>query len=151
VLGLAGVLRSVARDRNGELARVGEDQFVLHLPKACASTRRPPPPWRSTPCTTTAWKRAQRVISGITVSIGIAMYPFHGNEWASLLAAMDAATHQAKDLGRNRVALFNPASDALRANHRRTHWSRLLTEALSRTKSALRTAGRADQQRRPHP
>ena len=65
------------------------------------------------------------------------MYPFHGNDWSVLLAASDAATHQAKDEGRNRVALFNPASDALRANHRRTHWSRLITEAIEQDEIAL--------------
>jgi EAL domain-containing protein (putative c-di-GMP-specific phosphodiesterase class I) len=78
-----------------------------------------------------------RVVSNITASIGIAMYPFHGGDWPALLAATDAATHQAKDEGRNRVALFNPASDALRANHRRTHWSRLITEAIEQDDIAL--------------
>ncbi|MCW5605084.1 MAG: EAL domain-containing protein, partial [Burkholderiales bacterium] len=66
-----------------------------------------------------------------------ALYPLHGNEWNALLAATDAATHQAKDQGRNRVTLFNPASDALRASHRRTHWSRLVAEALDQDELAL--------------
>jgi diguanylate cyclase (GGDEF)-like protein len=138
VLGLSGVLRSVARSRNGDLFRIGEDQFVLHMAEA-----------RREDAQTTAAvmldaihnyrleMARNRVASNITASIGIAMYPFHGNDWPALLAAVDAATHQAKDEGRNRVVLFNPASDALRANHRRTHWSRLITEAIEQDEIAL--------------
>lgn len=138
VLGLSGVLRSVARSRNGDLFRIGEDQFVLHMAEA-----------RREDAQTTAAvmldaihnyrleMARNRVVSNITASIGIAMYPFHGNDWPVLLAAVDAATHQAKDEGRNRVVLFNPASDALRANHRRTHWSRLITEAIEQDEIAL--------------
>ncbi len=138
VLGLSGVLRSVARSRNGDLFRIGEDQFVLHMAEA-----------RREDAQTTAAvmldaihnyrleMARNRVVSNITASIGIAMYPFHGNDWPALLAAVDAATHQAKDEGRNRVVLFNPASDALRANHRRTHWSRLITEAIEQDEIAL--------------
>lgn len=138
VLGLAGVLRSVARDRNGDLSRVGEDQFVLHLPEGLREHAQAAATMALDAVHNYRLETAHnRVVSGVTASIGIAMYPFHGNEWAALLAAMDAATHQAKDLGRNRVALFNPASDALRANHRRTHWSRLLTEALEQDEIGL--------------
>ena len=138
VIGLSGVLRSVARSRNGDLFRIGEDQFVLHMAEA-----------RREDAQTTAAvmldaihnyrleMARNRVVSNITASIGIAMYPFHGNDWPALLAAVDAATHQAKDEGRNRVVLFNPASDALRANHRRTHWSRLITEAIEQDEIAL--------------
>ena len=138
VIGLSGVLRSVARSRNGDLFRIGEDQFVLHMAEA-----------RREDAQTTAAvmldaihnyrleMARNRVVSNITASIGIAMYPFHGNDWPALLAAVDAATHQAKDEGRNRVVLFNPASDSLRANHRRTHWSRLITEAIEQDEIAL--------------
>lgn len=138
VLGLSGVLRSVARDRNGELFRVGEDQFVLHLPEARREDAQ-----ASAAVTLDAVQNYRletarnRVVSSITASIGVAVYPLHGGDWPALFAAMDAATHQAKDQGRNQVALFNPASDALRASHRRTHWSRLITEALEQDEIAL--------------
>jgi diguanylate cyclase (GGDEF)-like protein len=138
VLGLSGVLRSVARNRNGDLFRVGEDQFVLHLPEALREDAQATAEVLLGAVHNYRLEMARnRVVSNITASIGIAMYPFHGIDWASLLAATDAATHQAKDEGRNRVALFNPASDALRANHRRTHWSRLITEAIEQDEIAL--------------
>lgn len=140
VIGLSGVLRSVARSRNGELYRIGEDRFMLHLPEAlredalgaAAAVLAAVQNYRL------AMDR-NRVVSNVTASIGIAMYPFHGADWNALLAAVDSATHQAKDEGRNRVAMFNPASDALRATHRRTHWSRLIADALQQDEIALCT------------
>jgi len=138
VLGLSGVLRSVARDRKGELFRVGEDQFVLHLPEARREDALAAAAIALDAVQNYRLETARnRVVSSITASIGVALHPLHGDDWATLLAAMDAATHQAKDQGRNRVGLFNPASDALRANHRHTQWSRLITEALEQDEIAL--------------
>lgn len=138
VLGLSGVLRSVARDRNGELFRVGEDQFVLHLPEARREDAQASAIVALDAVQNYRLETARnRVVSSITASIGVVVYPLHGGDWPALFAAMDAATHQAKDQGRNQVALFNPASDALRASHRRTHWSRLITEALEQDEIAL--------------
>lgn len=138
VLGLSGVLRSVTRDRKGELFRIGEDQFVLHLPEARREDALAAAAIALDAVHNYRLETAHnRVVSNITASIGVALHPLHGNDWATLLAAMDAATHQAKDQGRNRVALFNPASDALRANHRRTQWSRLIAEALAQDEIAL--------------
>jgi len=138
MLGLSGVLRSVARDRKGELFRVGEDQFVLHLPEARREDALAAAAIALDAVQNYRLETAHnRVVSSITASIGIALHPLHGDDWATLLAAMDTATHQAKDQGRNRVALFNPGSDALRASHRRNQWSRLITEALEQDEIAL--------------
>lgn len=138
VLGLSGVLRSVARDRKGELFRVGEDQFVLHLPEARREDAQAASAIALDAVQNYRLETAHnRVVSNITASIGVALHPLHGDNWTTLLAAMDAATHQAKDQGRNRVVLFNPASDSLRANHRRTQWSRLIAEALEQDEIAL--------------
>lgn len=138
VLGLSGVLRSVARDHKGELFRIGEDQFVLHLPEARRDDAQAAAAIALDAVQNYRLETTRnRVVSSITASIGIALHPLHGGDWATLLAAMDVATHQAKDQGRNRVALFNPASDALRAGHRRSQWSRLITEALEQDEIAL--------------
>lgn len=131
MLGLTGVLRSIERGRSGELHRIGEDQFALHLQESSREAVQTTAAIALDAVQNYRFVTAHnRVVSGITASIGIALYPLHGTDWASLHTAVDAATHQAKDAGRNRVMLFNPASDALRAMHRRTHWSRLITAAL---------------------
>ncbi len=138
VLGLAGVLRDVARDCSGELFRVGEDQFVLHLPESLREDAQTAADMALDAVQNYRLETAHnRVISNITASIGVAMYPFHGSDWPALLSAIDSATHQAKDQGRNCVVQFNPASDALRASHRRTHWSHLISEALAQDEFAL--------------
>jgi len=140
VLGLAGVLRSVARNHNSELYRVGEDQFAFHLQEASRENAQ-----SAAAAMLDAVRNYRleishnRVISGLTASIGAALYPLHGNEWTMLMAATVAATHQAKNQGRNQTALLNPSSDALRSTHRRAHWSQLITEALARDEIALYT------------
>ncbi len=138
ILGLTGVLRSIERGRSGELHRIGEDQFVLHLPEVSREEVQITAAIALDAVQNYRFETAHnRVVSGITASIGIALYPLHGTDWASLHTAVDAATHHAKDAGRNRVMLFNPASDALRAMHRRTHWSRLISAALEQDDISL--------------
>lgn len=138
VSGLAGVLKSVARDRCGELFRIGEDQFAFHLPESHREDAQAAAAIALDAVQNYRLETApNRVVSSITASIGIALHPLHGDSWAAVLAAVDAATHQAKDMGRNRVAMFNPACDALRASHRRTHWSQLIREALEQDEIAL--------------
>ena len=44
-----------------------------------------------------------RVLPKLTTSIGLAVYPEHGDKPAVLLAAADAALYEAKSRGRNRV------------------------------------------------
>ena len=138
VLGLTGVLRNVARDYNGELFRIGEDQFVLLLPEALREEAQSAAASALDAVQNYRLETAHnRVISNVTASIGVAMYPFHGSGWPTLLSAIDSATHQAKDQGRNCVVLFNPASDALRASNRRAHWSHLISEALVQDEISL--------------
>ena len=138
VVGLGSVLRNVARDHSGELFRIGEDQFALHIPEARQDEAQAAAEMALDAVQNYRLETTHnRVISNITASIGVAVYPFHGNNWSSLLAATDTATNYSKDQGRNRVTMFNPASDNLRANHRRMHWSRLINEALEQDEIAL--------------
>lgn len=136
--GLAGVLRSVARDCNGELFRFGEDLFVLLM----ADTLRAQAQNAATTMLNAVGNYRmetgnQRVVSNVTASAGIATFPFHGQDWPSLLAAAEAATHQAKDEGRNRTCVFNAASDVLRTNSRRVRWSQLFADAMNRDEILL--------------
>jgi diguanylate cyclase (GGDEF)-like protein len=45
----------------------------------------------------------QRAIGGITVSIGIALFPLHANKGTELKRLADAALYRAKRNGRNRI------------------------------------------------
>ncbi|MFZ5819724.1 MAG: diguanylate cyclase domain-containing protein [Chloroflexota bacterium] len=42
----------------------------------------------------------------INASIGIAIYPLHGNNGDEMLTRVDQALYQAKEAGRNKVILY---------------------------------------------
>ena len=52
-------------------------------------------------------------LEGITVSIGVATFPDHGNSYDDLLQLADAALYQAKEQGRDRVIIIDPKSASL--------------------------------------
>ena len=107
-------------------------------PPRCARRRSTSPRRRSTPCATTASRRADsKVISNLAASAGIALYPFHGTDVLALLSNVDIAMYQAKELGRNRHMLFDQASDSLRSTHRRIHWAKKLRDALDEDRLVL--------------
>jgi diguanylate cyclase (GGDEF)-like protein len=99
-------LREVTGE-TGFIARLGGDEFTLvfHFSGDVAEIE----------------KRAGALVSlfqqplildrreiSIGVSCGAAVYPDHGRDAASLLRAADAALFRAKELGRNRVCVYDP-------------------------------------------
>jgi diguanylate cyclase (GGDEF)-like protein len=44
----------------------------------------------------------------ITLSVGIAVFPDHAQNESELIGAADAALYKAKQMGRNRVCMFEP-------------------------------------------
>jgi diguanylate cyclase (GGDEF)-like protein len=118
---LAGdeVLQAVADCISAEVrgydsvGRFGGEEFVVLLPDAsgddvAAVAERIR---RAVSAITLATQRNghSALITGISVSIGIAMYPTAGPGLDTLLHAADSALYQAKRHGRNRVAVFEPA------------------------------------------
>jgi diguanylate cyclase (GGDEF)-like protein len=85
--------------------RYGGEEFVLILPEASQATtlqraediRRRVPSLR-------VYIRGQE-LNAVSVSLGVAMFPDHGNSAADMLRAADNAMYRAKALGRNRVVL----------------------------------------------
>ena len=59
----------------------------------------------------------QDTIVGVTVSIGVAALGNHGSDLFELLAAADQALYEAKNKGRDRVCLYDPAHAAQSARH----------------------------------
>lgn len=82
--------------------------------------------------------RARHRVWGITASAGVALYPFHGNDLAGLLANVDATMFQAKQAGRDRHAVFGNDPDDRRSAQRRVHWSRKLHDAIDADRIVLR-------------
>jgi len=72
----------------------------------------------------------QQRVAGLTASIGIALYPFHGSDVTGLLSNADIAMYQAKDGGRNRFVLYDQDAQGLRRSHHRVQWANKLRDVL---------------------
>ncbi len=97
------------------VARLGGDEFVVLLPKIAHVDD--------------GSMVAQKVLDlfneplrvgphelRMTPSIGLVTYPAHGTDAATLMRHADLAMYQAKNLGRNRVQLFNSQLEAVTAD-----------------------------------
>lgn len=138
IIGVGSVLRDLIRGCSGEIYRLGGDEFAIHLPEGL---RQEAIDTAETALDAISHYRFQasehKIVSNLSVSIGIALYPFHGNDLPALLSNVDIAMYQAKDLGRNRYMLFDQASDSLRSTHKRVHWAKRLRDALDEDRLVL--------------
>lgn len=111
------ILRGVAErlqaslEQGDTLARLGGDEFVILLPQVNRADR--------------AVRLAQRILDAIkppfhygsnelhlTMSIGITLYPYDGEDADTLLRNADTALFRAKEQGRNNYQLYTPAMNA---------------------------------------
>jgi diguanylate cyclase (GGDEF)-like protein/PAS domain S-box-containing protein/excisionase family DNA binding protein len=140
IIGVGSVLREAVRATRGNLYRIGGDEFAIHVPDALRKEA-----VESAEHVLTAIRHYRfqagdgKIIANLSASIGIALYPFHGSDLPSLLSNVDIAMYQAKDLGRNRYALFDQDSGALRNTHKRVHWAKKLRNALDEDRLMLFT------------
>jgi len=138
IIGVGSVLREVMRSGKGELYRLGGDEFAIHLP---GGLRKEAVDTAETALDAVRHYRFRvaehKIISNLSASIGIGLYPFHGSDLHSLLSNVDIAMYQAKDLGRNRYALFDQVADSLRSTHKRIHWAKKLRGALDENRLVL--------------
>ena len=131
IVGVSGVLKEAAASHRGQVFRLGGDEYAVHLPDSLrphaievaeellAALRH----YRFQSST-------QQRMSSVTASIGIALYPFHGNDVTGLLSSADIAMYQAKDGGRNRHVMYDQDAQSLRRTHNRVQWANKLREVL---------------------
>lgn len=109
------LLKQIARAfkrtlRMGDIAaRYGGDEFAIILPETNL---------QNAPCVAKRLKEAMASVQlfnkeeagcrPLTLSIGVAAYPEHGGESADLLRCADQALYRAKQLGRNRIEIYQP-------------------------------------------
>jgi diguanylate cyclase (GGDEF)-like protein/PAS domain S-box-containing protein/excisionase family DNA binding protein len=131
IIGVGSALREVARSCDGELFRLGGDEFAIHLPEALRKQAKDSAENALDAVRHYRFQESdQRVVSNLSASCGIALYPFHGSDVPTLFSNVDIAMYQAKELGRNRQMLFDQASDNMRSTHKRVHWAKRLRDAL---------------------
>ena len=88
------------------VARYGGEEFVILLPESNAEGARV--------CAESLRAIAEATLP-VTLSIGVAGYPEHGNEPDEILDRADNALYAAKANGRNRVELFEPSEETVGA------------------------------------
>jgi len=125
---LAHSMRGTVRDSD-VLARIGGDEFaVLYLnvdeSQAQVAAAR----------LLDAIRKHTAVIEGqslrSTASIGIVLFPEHGNSASELLVKADMAMYQAKGAGRNRIVTYSPDEEKVGSPETRIDWLRIIREAL---------------------
>jgi diguanylate cyclase (GGDEF)-like protein/PAS domain S-box-containing protein/excisionase family DNA binding protein len=138
LVGVGGVLRDLMNECDGDLYRLGGDEFAIHLPDRLRKEA-----VEAAEMVLDAVSRyrfqagEQRAISNLSASIGVALYPFHGDDLPGLLSNVDIAMYQAKEMGRNRYVLFDQSADSLRSTHQRVHWAKRLRDALDEDRLVL--------------
>lgn len=132
---VASVLRERLRETD-TIARLGGDEFAILLPY----TGREEAVRLAGEILETL--RRDLVMAGgmklnVTASIGIALFPEHGESAADLLSHADVAMYQAKDQGRNTYALFTPDGDWKEQMESKLSWERRIREALREDRLVL--------------
>lgn len=108
---LAGdaVLKAVAATISGQIrgydsvGRFGGEEFVVLLPGVSESEAVAAAERIRVAVTTVEVTEESDLIGGLSVSIGVALYPGAGNAIEKLISAADAALYRAKNGGRNQV------------------------------------------------
>jgi diguanylate cyclase (GGDEF)-like protein/PAS domain S-box-containing protein len=138
LIGLGSALRNLLRDSDRRVHRLGGDEFAILLPQALRQEAIQVAEQALAAVRHYSIKaKGKRHLSNFTASIGIALYPFHGQDVVSLLGNVDLAMYQAKGGGRNRYVLFDQDGTAIRDTNRRLHWTRRLREALDNDRLVL--------------
>lgn len=111
-LGLKSVARALeasVRQWDGLAARYGGDEFVVILPKADSEmAAQVGLEIRRWVASRTEAELSEHGLPGLTVSIGIAIFPNHATDAITLIDAADQAYYAAKRKGKNQMSIFEP-------------------------------------------
>lgn len=136
---VAGEVSALIR-RNEVFSRIGGDEFALLMPDVTEQE---------------AAHLAERIIRAIsqipfrydgqnlrlTTSLGIALYPAHGDNAEELVSHADAAMYQAKEAGKNAWRVYRPELDASREMLRRMSWHERIGNAIEQNLLRLHFQG----------
>jgi diguanylate cyclase (GGDEF)-like protein/PAS domain S-box-containing protein len=133
LMSMADLLRERLRETD-ILARLGGDEFAIILPHADVNLAE------------SVANQIRELVQyhtsvegnyppGISVSIGIAMFPGHGDVVETLLAYADLAMYRAKEEGRNRVCIYTPEQKTQIES--RLIWEKLIRESLDQDSFVL--------------
>lgn len=101
------LLRSSVR-QSDSACRYGGEEFVLILPESRLEDAQRRAEQIRRAFHQLALSHQGKALGAVTVSIGVAVYPEHGHDWAEVVRNADAALYRAKQEGRDRVVLAPP-------------------------------------------
>jgi diguanylate cyclase (GGDEF)-like protein/PAS domain S-box-containing protein/excisionase family DNA binding protein len=131
IVGVSGVLKEAVKQFNGQVFRLGGDEYAVHLPESLRGNATKVGDHLLESLRHYRFQSAgHQRMSSLTASVGIALYPFHGSDVAGLLSNADIAMYQAKDGGRNRYVLYDQDAQSLRRTHSRVQWANRLRDVL---------------------
>ncbi|HLF76319.1 MAG TPA: sensor domain-containing diguanylate cyclase [Dehalococcoidia bacterium] len=103
---VASVLRNSVRDHD-RLYRYGGEEFIVVFRNASASEAHALADRVRRAVETTPFSGDRlEPVGPVTISMGLALLPEHGTDMAKLIELADKAMYRAKELGRNRVVLW---------------------------------------------
>jgi len=139
IVGVSGVLKEAAKELNGQVFRLGGDEYAVHLPDSLRGHAMKVAEGLLDALRHFRFQspNQQQRVAGLTASIGIALYPFHGSDVTGLLSNADMAMYQAKDGGRNRFVLYDQDAQGLRRTHHRVQWANKLRDVLDEDRLVL--------------
>lgn len=138
IVGVSGVLKEAAKAFDGQVFRLGGDEYAVHLHEVLRSQSVRVAEHLLESLRHYRFRtQGQHRLSSVTASIGIALYPFHCTDVATLLSNADLAMYQAKDAGRNRHFLYDQDAQSLRRTHNRVQWASRLRHVLDDDRIAL--------------
>lgn len=138
IVAVSGVLKEAAKSFNGQVFRLGGDEYAVHVPEVLRSQAiRLAEHLLESLRHYRFLAQGQHRLSSITASIGIALYPFHCVDVTTLLSNADLAMYQAKDSGRNRYFLYDQEAQSLRRTHSRVQWASRLRHVLDDDRISL--------------
>jgi diguanylate cyclase (GGDEF)-like protein len=108
---VAAVFKSNVR-KEDIVCRYGGEEFMLVLPDASLDNAGRRAEFVRSAVEDMHVTHDGRKLDEVTLSMGVASFPSHGQTWEAVVAAADAALYKAKRAGRNRVVLHeNPPTD----------------------------------------
>jgi diguanylate cyclase (GGDEF)-like protein/PAS domain S-box-containing protein len=105
LIGLAGLISNHMRGSD-IICRYGGEEFIAVLPGATLRDAEKRAEELRTLCQNTVFRHNRKKLK-ITVSLGLAAYPEHGNTVEEVIIKADKALYQSKHNGRNQISTYN--------------------------------------------
>jgi diguanylate cyclase (GGDEF)-like protein len=103
---LAGVLRNFSK-KDDIACRYGGEEFIFIMPEVEAKAAKERAKALHDAISCIHLRYGSQALTQITISIGLAVYPEHGNTIHDLITAADTALYQAKNAGRNQTIEYS--------------------------------------------